>query len=129
MGVCTCVCVYIYIYLNHFVEKLSQHGKSTILQQNFKKWKRKLQGNKSPGLDGFEGEFYKTYKEELIHIVLNYSQKCDNKWTLPTSLNKATITLIPKLDKDTTKQENYKAISLINTEVKILNKILTNWIQ
>ena len=56
-------------------------------------------------------------------------QKVKEYGTLPKTFYDATITLIPKSDKDTTKKENYRPISSMNTDTKILNKMLANLIQ
>ena len=61
--------------------------------------------NRSPGLISLMGEYYQTYKEILIPILLKLFQKIEEKGTLSNSFHKTTITLIRKPDKDITKKK------------------------
>jgi hypothetical protein len=70
-------------------------------------------------------------KEELIPSLLKLFHEIERKehclkHFMPNSVYEVNITLIPKSDKDTSKKENYKPISLMNINAKILNKIMAN---
>jgi hypothetical protein len=81
---------------------------------------------KSPGSAGFSAEFYQTFKEELIPTLLTLFREIEREGTLPNSFHEASITLLPKPDKDTSKTENCRSIFLMNIDANILNKIMAN---
>jgi abortive infection bacteriophage resistance protein len=70
-------------------------------------------------------KFYQIFKEELTPIFLKIFQEIEREGTLPNSFYEASITLIPKPSKDITRKGNYRPLSLMNIDAKILKK--KNW--
>ena len=75
--------------------------------------------------DEFTGIFYQTFKEELTSIFLKRFQKIEENKTLSNSFYYVSITQIQKSERDTTRKENYRVLSLMNIDAKFL-KILVN---
>ena len=76
-------------------EEIDQHNRP-IPRNEIEYVIKTLPTNKSPEPDGFTGEFYQTYKEDLMPILLKIFQKVEEEGTLPKTFYNATITLIPK---------------------------------
>ena len=87
------------------VENISRPITSTEIETVIKN----LPTNKSPGPDGFTGEFYQTFREELKPILLQLFQNTAEGGTLQNSFYEATVTLIPKPDKDVTEKGKLQA--------------------
>jgi exonuclease III len=81
---------------------------------------------KSPGPDGLTSEFYQHFFPILGQLLLRVYENSFANNRLPPSLNTSYITLIPKGDADKTQMKNYRPISLLNTDYKVLTKSLTN---
>jgi hypothetical protein len=121
-------------FLNRYqVPKLNQDQvkdlNSAISSKEIEDVINSLPTQKNHGTDGFNAEFYQTFKEDLISVLHKLFHKIEAEGTLTNSFYETTITLIPKPQKDLTKIENFRPISLMNINANILNKILANLIQ
>jgi len=88
-----------------------------------------MANNKSPGSDGFSVEFYKCFWEEIKDMVLESFQYAFNTGKLSIDQRRGVISLIPKKDKDVRLLQNWRPISLLNTDYKILTKVLASRLQ
>jgi hypothetical protein len=106
----------------------SNHLNRSITHNETEAEIKSLPKKKSSGPDGFSTEFYQNFKEELIPTLFKLLHEIERERTLPNSFYETSITLITKPDKDTSKKENCRSISIMNIYAKIFNKIVANQI-
>lgn len=83
-----------------------------------------MQNGKSPGPDGFPIDFYKKFSDQLTPLLLDMFVDALSQGKLPDSLSEASITLLLKPGRDASKCGSYRPVSLLNTDIKILSKLL-----
>ena len=83
-----------------------------------------MKTGKSPGVDGFPAEFYKQYIDILAPILKDVYNEAFTLGTLPPTFYEALISVIPKKDRDAADPANYRPLSLVSVDCKILTEIL-----
>ena len=102
-------------------ERLSEHFSVPELLEAIKS----LPSNKSPGEDGFPPEFYKEFRELLVPYLMEVLKKAREDNCFPESFSQAVITVIHKKGKNPLKCASYRPISLLNTDCKLVTKMLS----
>ena len=85
---------------------------------------KQFKNNKSPGTDGFTAEFYKFFWKDIKTVLLDSINYSFSSGKLSIDQRRGIITLIPKKDKDRTFLKNWRPITLLNTDYKLIAKIL-----
>jgi len=83
-----------------------------------------MQSGKSPGPDGFPNEFFKKFSNQLAPLLLSVFEESLVTNSLPLTMRQAVISLLLKKDKNPLNCSSYRPVSLLNTDAKILAKIL-----
>lgn len=85
---------------------------------------RSLATGKAPGPDGYPAEYYKAYQRALVPCLLAIYQATQEKGALPPTLCESLLVSLPKPNKGTELIGSYQPLALLNTDYKILAKIL-----
>ena len=121
-------------FLNNLnIPKLSKEQQTTregkIYPNECETALRSFENNKALGNDGIPIEFYKTFWSLISNSYMNCVNKSFEKGEISSSMKQAIITLIEKKDKDRSLLENWRPISLVNVDAKIISKVIATRIK
>ena len=90
---------------------------------------KQMKNNKTPGTDGLSTEFYKMMWPTIAELVFESIQHAYQTGELSIDQKRGLIKLIPKKDKDITFLKNWRPISILNTDYKLIGNIIANRLQ
>ena len=85
---------------------------------------KSLSLGRTPGADGIQPEVYRTFWDPLSNPLMNCFNYSHQIKKLCLSTRKGIISLIPKKDRDQLYIKNWRPLTLLNTDFKILAKVL-----
>ena len=88
-----------------------------------------LANNKTPGCDGLTADFYKVFWPNLKTVLINYYNECYIQKVLGWTARRGILSLIPKKGKNPLSLKNWRPITLLNIDYKILSKILAKMLK
>ena len=107
-------------------EEQHQSCEGEITKQELLNALKKMANNKSPGSDGYQAEFYKFFWRDLGHFLWRSLSHGYNSGILSITQRQGIISCLPKGDKPRQFLKNWRPISLLNTDYKILSAALAN---
>ncbi len=90
---------------------------------------RSMQSGKSPGPDGFPTDLFKKFSDQLSPLLLSVFEESLSVKSLPPTMRQAVISLILKKDKNPLECSSFRPISLLNTDAKVLAKVLARHLE
>ena len=110
--------------ISKYYENQAKLCEENLIDKNLYNSLKSMQSDKSPGKDGLTKECYGTFRTELTDILVDSVSEAKEEGILSTSQKQAIIKLIAKKDRDQRFIQNWRPISLLNVDLKMISKAL-----